>query len=246
MQFVRPKTCSEPHRMDARSPQPLVGVDVPDTAQDMLIEQQTLDSCAPVPQKRYELDCGRLQRVEAQRTETVVLQAVRQHSHATESTNIAIAQFATIIESETDMRVRCKRRGGFTRDETARHAEVDEQREIARTSVGGLKIEQKKLPVSPDGRKSRPWNLLFNRYRIVDEIRLTETHAQNAAPRQDGPKAPCDCFDFGKFRHGYRRRRYPMPQLRAGTRKLRGQALPFCRSNAIVREFRLRARGLPI
>jgi len=92
----------------------------------MLIEQQALDSCAPVPQKRCELDFGRLKRVEAQRTETVFLQPVRQQSHATEATNIAIAQFAAIIEREADMRVRRNGRGGFTRDETARHAEVDE------------------------------------------------------------------------------------------------------------------------
>src|SRR5256884_9115331 len=62
--------------------------------------------------------------------------------------------------------------------------------------------QQHELPVALDGLDGAPGQVLLERCRIVDEIRFSERHRQNA-PAEDGlAQSARYCFDFRKLRHG--------------------------------------------
>ena len=99
------QVCAEPRRMYPRAPQAFVGVDVPDSAQDVLIEKQRLDPGAAGMQLGYKFLLRCLERVDAEIAEDHLSCNVRQNPDASKPTDIGVPQLAAIIEREKQMRV---------------------------------------------------------------------------------------------------------------------------------------------
>jgi len=129
------------------------------------------------------------------------VRAIRQQRHASESAHVVVAKFAAIIESEKHVRV--QRYGSFWRADAdfTGHAQMNQQRAQFRGSLARFQIEQQIFSQAPDARERAAGQILFQRRRIVNEIRLAQAHAQNAAARQNFPQSARYCFNFRQFGH---------------------------------------------
>ncbi len=187
--------------MNLGVPQAFVRVDVSHASQDALIEQKRFYTGSASTQFRAELLFGSLERIEAEFAEDGLVSAAGQHAHATEATNVGVAQLAAIVEREKNVSVRDYGSLGRTNDELARHSEVDQQRGAAIIFAGGLKIQDQKFSVSADCGDAAAREGLLQGGRIVDEIRLAEANAENSSAGQDSSQAARYGFDLGKFGH---------------------------------------------
>jgi len=208
-QFIRREPRAEPHGMDSRAPQAFVSVDVSNAPQHMLIEQQRLDSRAPVLQQSDELRFRCFQRIESERAENFLGRGVLQKTYAAESASIRVAQFAAVIERKENVSMLRDGFGGIAGNESPRHAEVDEQGRAMRVSVRRFEIEQEEFSVSPNRRDSCAGNLLLDDRGVIDEIRFSEAHSRDAPSGQYSAETASDCLNFRKFRHGSLRRKPP-------------------------------------
>ena len=71
-------------------------------------------------------------------------------------------------------------------------------------------FHQQKFPVPPHSLHPTPRQLRLQRRRIVNEVRLPQTHLHDPPPRQRRLQSPRNSFDFRKFRHA-------IPLYRDGT-----------------------------
>jgi len=127
---------TETRGMDLGSPETFVGVDISDTAQDGLVEKQSLDARtarADAVGKGLGLDFKRLS---AESQEFVVQRLTREISHAAEAARVGVAELAAIIEFEPNVGVLFVRFGSGLRREMAGHAEMNEQGRLV-FAIGG-------------------------------------------------------------------------------------------------------------
>ena len=68
--FCEPR--AEPRRMNLRAPETLVGINVPEAAQDALIQQQRLDARAPFADARREFRLREFERICAERRKSLL------------------------------------------------------------------------------------------------------------------------------------------------------------------------------
>lgn len=124
-QFFWREIRAQPLRIDARAPKALVRVNVADTAQHRLIEQQRLDSRPPVLQKVNKLLFRRLQWLKSQRAEALFLHSVLNDCHAAESPHVCIAQLAPVIEGEEHVSMRHDGRAGVASHQLPGHPQMN-------------------------------------------------------------------------------------------------------------------------
>src|SRR4029077_18985810 len=92
-----------PCRMNLCAPQTFVGVDVADSAQDGLIEQQGLDPCAARADALGKFLRAHLQRISAKVCELFSEQRAGEIGNAAEAARIDVAQLASVVQSEPDV-----------------------------------------------------------------------------------------------------------------------------------------------
>jgi len=192
---------SQTRGMNAGAPQAFVRIDVAHASQDALVEQKRFYAGSATTQFRAEFLLGSFERIEAEFAEDGLVSAADQHAHAAEAANVGVAKFAAIVQSDEDVGVRRDRSFSRTGDKLARHAEVDQQRGAAIIGAGRFKIQHEKFSVSADGGDAAAGEGLLQGGRVVDEIRLAETNAENSSSWQDGSEAARYSFNFGEFGH---------------------------------------------
>jgi len=93
--------------------------------------------------------------------------------------------------------VRCNECFGGARQDLARHAEVDLQRELSISATSrAVEIEQQKFAEAAHRRNPAARQLPFDRCGIVDEIRFLQAHAEDAPSRKHLSQSAGDSFDF--------------------------------------------------
>ena len=200
VQFLLRKICSEAPGMDFRAPEAFVRVDIAYAAQHRLIEEQSLDVRFARVERRGELCFGGFERIEAERTENLFLIGGGQDAHASEAANVGVAQLATVVEGEKDMRVRAGGGSSGIDDELAGHAEVHDQRKFSH-AIRRCQLKDQEFSVAADLLDMRAGEIALERGGIVDEVGFTQAHAEDAAARQDGPEAADDSLDFRQLWH---------------------------------------------
>src|SRR5580658_111225 len=195
--------------MNFRSPQALVRVDVSHSTQETLIQQQSLDSRAACPCLFHKFREANLQRVGAEREQFFRQRARRKISKPPESSCIGIAQFTIVVEQEASVGMFFARLSRWIRRDLSGHSEVDEKRgrrSVAicrgrRNAVDRRKTQKHELAITLDGFDSPAGELLLERGRIIDEIRLAKPHRQNPPAHNRAPQTSRYCLDFRKFGH---------------------------------------------
>src|SRR5262249_45137597 len=84
--------------MNLGAPQAFVGVDVADTAEHALIQQQRLDSRAALPDARSEILGGDFEGGCAECREVLRERSFGEISHAAEATRVGVAKLTPVIE----------------------------------------------------------------------------------------------------------------------------------------------------
>src|ERR1700722_2307390 len=68
-------------------------------------------------------------------------------------------------------------------------------------SARGFQLDHNKFAVTPHGRNLAAGQLQFQRGGIVNEVRLAQTHIQDALARQHRSQTAYYCLNFRQFRH---------------------------------------------
>src|SRR5712692_3093770 len=188
-------------RMDARPPEALIRVDVPNPAEDVLVEQHRLDPGAPAGQAPAKLLLGGFQRIKPQPAEEILPVRFRHQGQAAEAADIGVAEFAAVVEQQLRVRVKRRRLLGGLRGELAGHAQVHDQKARTAGAVRRPETQQKEFPIASDVFDARARQIAFERRRIVHEIRLAQPHGEDAPAGQRGAQPASDGLDFRQFRH---------------------------------------------
>jgi len=94
-----------PRRVNLCPPQAFIRIDVSYSAQNVLIEQQSLDPRAPRADPLRELLFGHIEWIGAKRPQLFPQRSFLEEGHPAEAPRIRVAQLASIIEREARMRV---------------------------------------------------------------------------------------------------------------------------------------------
>ena len=100
------ETRSDASRVNSRAEQTFVGVNVSDTAQDALIEQQSFDSTASRTEAGTKFLQGDIERLRPQVAERLGYLGLPNDQHAPETAAVPKTQLPAIVETEKYVRVR--------------------------------------------------------------------------------------------------------------------------------------------
>ncbi len=193
---------SQMRRMNARSPEAFVRVDVAHSSQDSLVEQERFYAGAAPTQFRGEFLFGGLKRIEAEFAQSGFVLAILDDSHASEAANVGVAQLTSVVEREKDVGVRDYRSFGWTDDELPRHSQMNQQSGAGVIGARGLEIEHKKFAVPSNCDDATTGEALLEGGRIVDEIRFAEANAEDSSSGERGSQAARNGFYLREFGHG--------------------------------------------
>lgn len=188
-------------RMDARAVKRLIGVNISEPGEHLLIHQPTFDGAAPPAHGAKEFVLADFARVRAERAKQRFQLFAFEHAQVSEAARIAEAQFfAAIVERHQDMSVRFKRRLAGLQSDLAGHAKPDHQ-ELRRCHFGGQFRHNDFAFAANRGNGSA-------REPLGEFIRRAFNHARVANfNRRDSPaygafaQALGDGFNFGEFGH---------------------------------------------
>ena len=189
-------------RMQSRFEQSLVGVNISEPGERLLVHQPALESAATAAHGGEEFVNGCALGVRPEPREEFVEFLARQGAQAAEAADVAKAQFhLAAAEGYADVRVRLERRLARLKCELARHSEPHHQ-VAGRFAVASERDEQH-LALALDGLDS-PAAQTFGKC-------LRWSHDYSGMPNFDGLETLAEGvfsqparhgFDFGKFGHG--------------------------------------------
>jgi hypothetical protein len=179
--------CCQARGMDARPPQAFIAIDVAHAAENMLIEQKRLYPRTAAAQTMREFLLAYLERLRAERAKNLRQLPRCGHLHPAEPARVGVAQFATIIETQEDMRVGRNLLFRWANRELARHPQMHQQKQPFTPQTCWLKREMEEFPGALDGQKSRAGKALREDLGILDEIRFPETHFHDYSSGQCPP-----------------------------------------------------------
>src|SRR5271170_6125739 len=113
--------------MNLRAPQTFVCVDISDSPQETLIQQERLDPCAPCSCLLHEFFNANFQRVGAEATQFFREGPRGKISQASETASIRVAQLAVVVQHETGMSMFFARLGCRIWCNLPGHSEMNEQ-----------------------------------------------------------------------------------------------------------------------
>lgn len=155
--FLR-KACGDAGRMNSRAEQAFVGVNVPHSAQDPLIEQQRFDASPPRRESRAKFFQCDFQGLRTQTASKRRDQRFRNKQDATEAADVCVTQFAAVVERKKNMCVRWHRVGRMPGCQLAGHPEMDDEIR-ARPGIAGQtarrKLDGDKFAEARDARDCR-------------------------------------------------------------------------------------------
>ena len=193
--LVRRELVRRALRVDARAPERLVRVDVPESRDDPLVEEDGLERRAAAAElirqpPRRESRPERLRPV--LRREVRVELGALEHEPRPEAPHVAVGESRTVVELEHRALVR----HGLPVEAT-RHAEVHEEPEAA------LEPEQQVLPAPLDGDDAIALELLRDLEEIVrpSQARIEDLHARERPTFQARRELRPDGLDLGEFWH---------------------------------------------
>jgi hypothetical protein len=149
------KTCGLGQGMNSRVKQRLVGVNVAETGEHLLIEQPSLDGASSAPHGQDELLFGNLARVRTEPTENGLQLLGGAATQPPESAGIAITNlFRASVQNEADVGVRFD--GGLARhdDELSGHAQPHHEKPFCvvlpqgRLILSSSKLYRQRLPLA--------------------------------------------------------------------------------------------------
>src|SRR5580692_4406254 len=228
--------------MDLRAPQALIRIDISDTTQEALIQQECLDPRAAGSRLLHKFFNTNFQGISTEGLQFLRERLRSQVSKPTEAARIGVAQLAGIVEQETGVSVFLARLSGGIRPDLSRHSEMHEQ--CGGTSVpvfcrrdSGIdlrKPQKHEFSVALHGFDLPSRQMLLERGRVIDEIRFPEADGNNSPAHDRSPQASRYCFDFRKFRHeGIANKiTHPLAAAQATEANPTGSAIgrSFCRS----------------
>jgi hypothetical protein len=185
---------SQARRMNLRPPQTFIRIDISHAAQHALIEQQRLDSRSPRPYSRHKLLRTDFQRIGPKPTQLLLERHSFKVRHAPKTPGVRVTQLAPIIEQETRMGMLLARLRSRMRRDMPRHPKMDKQRRWSAIAVGcpdqrrpttpysrwGHQPQQHEFSVSLDSCNLSSGQMLFQRDRIINEIRFPQRDGQNS------------------------------------------------------------------
>jgi hypothetical protein len=200
---------SQPRWVHFGSPETFVGINISYTAEHTLIQKERLDPSAPDVNPFRKFLFAYFQRICAETLKLFGKQRLRQVSDAPEAPRIRVAQFASVIQEQTDMSVFFPGILGGKRRELPGHSQMNEQGRRRGVSIGGDAVrslhsgkpQQHEFSVALDGFDLASWQVLFQRHGIVDEICLAQGNGEDAAAEDRLAQSARYGFDFRKFRH---------------------------------------------
>jgi hypothetical protein len=188
------QTRSQARRMNLRPPQTFIRIDISHAPQHALIEQQRLDSRAPRPDSRHKFLRIDFQRIGPKPMQLLLERHSRKVRHAPKTSGVRVTQLPSVIEQETRMRMLLARLRSRMRRDMPGHPKMDKQRSCSAIAIGcpdrrrvatpysrwGHQPKQHEFSVSLDGCNLPSGQMLFQRDRIINEIRFPQRDGQNS------------------------------------------------------------------
>jgi len=188
------QTRSQARRMNLRPPQTFIRIDISHAAQHALIEQQRLDSRSPRPYSRHKFLRTDRQRIGPKPMQLLLERHSFKVRHAPKTPGVRVTQLAPIIEQETRMGMLLARLRSRMRRDMPRHPKMDKQRRWSAIAIGRPdrrrpatsysrwehQPQQQEFSVSLDGCNLSSGQMLFQRDRIINEIRFPQRDGQNS------------------------------------------------------------------
>ena len=185
-------------RVDARAPERLVGVDVPEPRDRALVEQRALDRraapCEPLRQPRG--GEARPERLDAEPDAQVRIElAGLEQPPRAEAAHVAVGEPAAVVERDRGPRVRVV--GRAVGEERAGHAQMREQRAAA------LEADDQVLAAPLDGGDALALELGRDLARVVRRGQpvVADLDLLEPSPLEDGRKPGANRLDLGQLRH---------------------------------------------
>src|SRR5713226_1716249 len=200
---------AEPRWMSFCFPQTLIRVDIADTAQHALIQQQCLDPRAPFANSVRKFLFAHFEWIGTESGQLFGKKRFRQIGDAAKTPRIGIAQFAPVIQKQANVSVFFQRLPGWTRRDLAGHSQMHEQRcgrripicNSAEFLIRRRQSQQHEFAVTLHRFDLAARQVLLQRGRIIDKIRFTQHDRKDPPSENRLPQSAGYRFDFGKFRH---------------------------------------------
>ena len=137
-------------RIQPRLEQALIGVNVSESAQKSLIEQEALEHAPTVPKKTKKFREVDVEGIRAQRAENC-LGTVEQLPAAEPADVGVVKPTPRLIEAENEVCVRAEGFGCSFAGQLPRHSEMDQQRVAGALPIRSEEVQNKVLPVAANG-----------------------------------------------------------------------------------------------
>src|SRR5207245_4129560 len=173
---------SHPLRMNFPYPQAFTRVNVADTAQHALVQEQRLNAGAPPADTVDKLFLAYLERVGAKSYQFLGQRLFRQIGDASEAPRVDVAQFAAVIQQQANMGVLCAWFFRGARRYLPGHPQMHEQGCRARALAPAHTVascirgepQQHEFSIALDSLDPAARQMLLERHGIVDEIRFAK------------------------------------------------------------------------
>src|SRR5438552_10977144 len=195
--------------MDPRPPKALIGINISDATQHALIQQQRLNPRAPFANSVREFFLAYFEWIGAESSQLFGKRSFRQVSDAAKTPGIGVAQFTPVIQEQANVGVFFEGQPGWNRRDLPSHPQMHKQRRRRGVSICGStrllvhrrQPQQPEFSVTLDGLDLTTRQMLFQRGRVVDKVRLTQRNGKNSPPENRLPQSSRYRLDFWKFRH---------------------------------------------
>jgi hypothetical protein len=184
---------SQARRMNLRPPQTFIRVNISDAPQHALIEQQRFDACPPHSHSRHKFLRAHFERIGTEPMQLLFERRSRKVCHTTKAPRVRVTQLSPVIEQEARVRVFLAGLRPRMRRDVPRHPKMDKQRRRIAISiacparrrssapgVGRRQPQQHEFSMSLDRCNLFSRQVLFQRCRVINEIRFPQRNGQNS------------------------------------------------------------------